>query len=126
MCVRKKLAVYICSNAARGGVGAAALAFAIVHVVNVVLLGAVVVAGWGLRGSAYELGRPTHEDRVLELAYIVAMALGLAANVVVPLVAFALRRRALAAGVLAAWLTLPIAFAWGVALVGLVGRALLP
>jgi hypothetical protein len=60
-------------------------------VANIILLLALVAIGWGLRGAAYEPGRPTSEDVMLEYVRYALMAVLFTLDVVLPF--FYFRRR---------------------------------
>ena len=100
----------------------AVIAFVLANAVNAVLVAAWISLGWGLRGSAYEPGRPTAEDiwSVRILYGLAAIAFGV--NVLAP-VGFAIRRKwRIALAIVAAWLTVPLVYVFGLGFMVVVMR----
>jgi hypothetical protein len=61
-------------------------------VANIILISALVAIGWGLRGSAYEPGRPSAEDVMLEYVRYALLATLFMLDIVFPVFWFSRRR----------------------------------
>lgn len=87
-----------------------ALAAGFLILLNAALMAVWTPLAWGLRGSAYEPGRPTAEDETSMMIGAVLLGVALLSNLGTPLVAALTRRWGAALGSLLAWVCVPLSY----------------